>query len=90
MPIRTQERRTAIRQPSRRAACVEIGALDPPVQCVIWDFSDSGARLSIARRPADLPNKFTLLVKDGGMRRECQVVWIEGRFVGVQFVQVKS
>ena len=90
MPFRKREQRTRFRRPSRRAASVEISAADPPVQCVIWDFSDAGARLAIARRPADLPNKFTLLVKDGGVRRVCQVVWTDGRFVGVQFVHVNS
>jgi len=90
MPFRKHERRTTFRRPSRRAACVEINALDPPVQCVIWDFSDAGARLAIARRSADLPNKFTLLVKHTGVRRDCQVVWTDGRFVGVQFVRVNS
>jgi hypothetical protein len=88
MPFRKQERRT-LRHPSRRAACVAINAVDPPLQCVIWDFSDAGARLAIARRSADLPNKFTLVVKDGGVRRDCQVVWTDGRFVGVQFIRVK-
>src|SRR5947209_19975825 len=73
MPLRKRERRTRFRRPSRRAACVEISALDPPVQCVIWDFSDTGARLAIARRSEDLPSKFILLIKDGGVRRACQV-----------------
>jgi len=46
----------------RRAAQVIFGAHEQPVRCVIWDMSDGGARLTIARSLANIPSTFTLML----------------------------
>ena len=75
------------RQPMRRSAAVVLHAAVNPVHCVIWDMSDGGARLAIAHPMSELPSMFSLLLtKDGGVRRNCAVVWTDDRFVGVKFV----
>jgi PilZ domain-containing protein len=71
----------------RHAGSVVLPAAWTPVRCVIWDMSDGGARLAIAYPTADLPHTFTLLLtKDAKVRRNCEVVWTDSRFVGVKFV----
>ena len=84
---RRQEKRKSSRRPMRRAAEVIFGAHKPPVCCVIWDMSDGGARLAVAHPLADLPRTFTLsLFKDAHVQRNCEVVWIDTRYVGVKFI----
>ena len=71
----------------RRAASVLLETARPPVRCEIWDMSDGGARLTIAYPPGDLPRTFALLLtKDASAQRNCEVVWMDSRFVGVRFV----
>jgi hypothetical protein len=50
--------RKASRYAKRRPAEVIFGAHEPPVPCVIWDISNDGARLAVARPPGDLPRTF--------------------------------
>jgi hypothetical protein len=85
-----QEKRKSFRRPVRRAAEVIFGAHEQAVRCVIWDISDSGARLAIARPSAKIPPTFTLvLFKDGSEQRNCEVVWTDTRFVGVKFTEAR-
>jgi PilZ domain len=75
------------RRPMRRAAEVILGTHEPPVRCVIWDMSDGGARLAIARPSVDLPHTFILvLFKNASIHRTCEVVWTDARYVGVKFI----
>jgi PilZ domain-containing protein len=79
--------RKSRRHPMRRAAQVLLGPQNRPVQCVIWDISEGGGRLAIAYATVDLPRNFTLLLsKDGSVKRDCEVVWVDSRFTGVKFV----
>lgn len=71
----------------QRGAAVVLEGAWTPVRCVVWDMSDGGARLAIAYPTAELPRRFTLLLtKDASVRRTCEVVWMDERFVGVRFV----
>jgi len=71
----------------RRNAAVVTGPREPPLRCVVWDISDSGARLAVARPLMTLPPRFLLqLDKDGRVQRKCEVVWTDASFVGVKFV----
>ena len=86
MLTRLREGRKTSRLPARRAATVSFGTETPPVTCVIWDISEGGARLAVARPLKDLPPRFTLnLYKDGSIKWNCEVVWTDSRFVGVKF-----
>jgi PilZ domain len=71
----------------RRTAEVLLGANKSPILCVIWDMSESGARLAAARPLLNLPSSFTLLL-EGKVERKCEVVWTDARYVGVRFLQV--
>jgi PilZ domain-containing protein len=86
---RRREDRKSRRSPTRRAATVSFGDDKPPVPCVIWDISDGGARLAVGHSLATLPRHFTLnLFRDGSVRRDCEVVWTDARFVGVKFTNL--
>jgi hypothetical protein len=83
---RGQDQRKGFRRQIRRAAEVFFGAHEPAVRCVIWDMSEGGARLAVARPLADLPTTFTLVLSSDNTRRNCQVVWTDKRYVGVKFI----
>jgi PilZ domain-containing protein len=71
----------------RRFAKVVTGPQEPPVACVVWDFSQSGARLAVARPLMSLPPRFALhFDQQGCVERKCEIVWTDARFVGVKFV----
>jgi hypothetical protein len=89
MLARSPEQRKTARRPARRAATVSFGENIPPITCVIWDISDGGARLAIARPMADIPRYFTLRpYKDGTIKWSCEVVWTDTRYVGVRFTSL--
>jgi PilZ domain len=81
------DQRRSRRRPMRRTAELRLGANELPILCVIWDMSESGARLATARPLLNLPPRFTLsLDKEGKVQRQCEVVWTDTRYVGVRFV----
>lgn len=87
MVPRRHEKRKSFRHPMRRAAEVIFDAHKPAVRCVIWDISDGSARLAVAYPLANLPHRFTLVMfKNDDVQRNCEVVWIDTRYVGVKFV----
>ena len=88
MLARYREDRKSARRFTRRGATVSFSADKPSVDCVVWDISDGGARLAIARPLADLPRHFILnLFRDETVQRHCEVVWMDRRFVGVKFTE---
>jgi len=75
----------------RRRHCGKLARLSAngsPVRgCTVLDLSDIGARLA-NELPLQVPDKFTLLLTaDGGLRRQCEVVWRSESAVGVRFLQ---
>ena len=82
-----REHRRAKRLLKRQAAWISHGSGRSDVPCVLWDMSETGARLSAARSNF-LPGGFTLLLtKDRRSQRHCRVVWRTDGQLGVQFVQ---
>jgi PilZ domain len=77
------ERRQDQRTPFVEAAWIQAGA--DVIECVVVEMSRSGARIEIS---APLPTMFdlTLTGDDGKMRRQCQLVWQEGHWAGVNFI----
>jgi hypothetical protein len=84
-----RDQRKAQRRPMRRPAVVSFAHPSKCFACVVWDMSGSGARLAIACPTAEVPHKFDLLLtKDGAVRRSCEIVWTNSRFVGVKFLEL--
>jgi hypothetical protein len=82
-----REKRRAKRVLKRQAAWINHGRGRSDVPCVLWDISDTGARLSAARSNF-LPSGFKLVLgKDRRSHRHCQVVWRKEGQLGVRFVE---
>jgi hypothetical protein len=78
--------RSAARTPLRRHAWIACGGSSELTPCVIWDFSDNGARIAAAHLSL-LPEYFALVLsRDRNEYRACRVVWRHGRFAGLSFV----
>jgi len=59
-------------------------------RCVLSDFSEAGARLTI-KSPDLLPNEFSLiLASDGSVRRRCRVIWRSDSQVGLRYLTAPS
>lgn len=86
MLARSRENRKTVRRPARRGAQIIIATHVRPLRCVLYDISDGGARLGFADRTISLPHSFTLALYRGSVRRECEMVWVDERFVGVKFI----
>lgn len=88
MLTRPPKERKSVRRFTRRAGTVSFGAEKASVDCVIRDLSDGGARLAIALQMADLRHHFTLnRFRDRSVQRNCEVVWMDKRFVGVKLTE---
>ena len=86
MLAQSREERKILRRFTRRAATLTFGDQKPSVDCVIWDISEGGARLAVALPLANLPHHFTLnLFRGENVQRNCEVVWMDKRYVGVKF-----
>jgi hypothetical protein len=56
-------------------------------QCVVHDMSTSGAKVTI-EDPNTLPAKLRLAFsRDARTGRNCEVVWRQGKSVGIRFVR---
>jgi PilZ domain len=81
-----RDNRRAKRQLMRYPAWLLIGASRQPVECIIRDMSDTGARIALGSQIKALPNRFTLwLDKTGKVQRQCSIMWAHGGYVGVRF-----
>jgi hypothetical protein len=69
----------------RRDAHVIFKAHEQPIRCVVHDLSNGGARLGLTVGSAGFPNTFTLVLSKDSIQRDCEMVWTDGRFVGVRF-----
>jgi hypothetical protein len=79
------ERRRHRRLVINRIAKFQTDAGALPRDCMITDISTQGARLFADG--VEVPDRFHLVISgEGGVRRECQVVWRLGGEIGVTFV----
>ena len=77
------ERRKRTRAASSQGAVIAcLGA--KRVNCVVRNFSSTGARLEVAL-PASLPDTFDLVFDDNRSTLACRVKWRRERDVGVEF-----
>jgi PilZ domain len=88
MPKRPgREARKTQRCLMRRTAQVMLPGQERPVPCIILDASSGGARLAIGHPSTEIPRTFTLvLYRDRSALRECELVWMDRRYVGVKFI----
>lgn len=54
------------------------------LQCVVRDYSESGARL-VVEGSVEAPDTFELLIEIDGLEVDCRIVWRRGKEVGVAF-----
>jgi hypothetical protein len=81
-----RDNRRAKRRPVHHPAWAQLDSNRRPIECVVKDMSDTGARLSIMASIAPLPEQFTLwLDKNGKVKRSCEIVWRRADYVGVRF-----
>ena len=78
------ERRISPRIPTRRAARIDIKGQDP-IECLVRDLSNSGARLEVPD-PKQVSNSFTLTIVGSWNRQACRVAWRKGNMVGVEYL----
>jgi hypothetical protein len=81
------EKRNARRKPLHYRAWIVPAPKHPAQECMLADFSDTGARI---HRPheVEIPDDFVLLLTaDGRLGRRCRVVWRSTAHIGVQFVR---
>jgi hypothetical protein len=74
-----RELRSSPRHEIHYLAQIDRDGASPPLSCVIWDISASGAKLTVADEQS-IPDEFTLL-----LRRRCHVVRRYEGQIGVQF-----
>src|SRR5262245_27999449 len=68
-------------------AWIMTGPRAPLRKCMLWDISDSGARVTDFG-DWDPPEQFILLLaRDGSSRRRCRRVWREDDRMGVAFLR---
>jgi hypothetical protein len=86
MLARSRESRKSVRRWMRRGAHVIFDACEQPIRCEIYDLSNGGARLGFAAPIADLPRTFTLVLFKDSVQRGCEMVWTDGRIIGIKFI----
>lgn len=81
-----RDARRAKRQKVHYPAWIQVDSSRTPIECLIKDMSDSGARLELPPLIRSLPFRFALwLDKNGKVQRSCEVVWRRAYSVGVRF-----
>jgi hypothetical protein len=86
MPERAHEKRKRRRVRTRHAAWIRNSPNAKLIPCVLWDQSDTGARIAAAHSNK-LPDVFTLINDKEAAPRACRIVWRKGSAVGVQFIE---
>ena len=80
------DKRRSPRRYTRRLAEVIAAGHEQPIDCVLHDISDGGARLSFFVPLMRVPSTFTLLFfQDSSLKRDCEIMWTAGSFAGVRF-----
>ena len=57
----------------------------PLLNCMIWDVSALGAKLTVAADER-IPDQFMMLFHRGGGSRWCRVIWRTTLEIGVEFI----
>lgn len=83
--MRSEQRKSA-RKRLHYPAGLETGDGSAVHECLVWDISGTGAKITL-QMPAELPDQVTLLLsRCGSARRLCRIVWRTDLQIGVEFV----
>jgi hypothetical protein len=77
------ETRIAPRKRVLKAGTIEFGG--GAIDCTIRNISETGAALEVVS-PLYIPDRFTLFVQTGQLKRPCRIVWRKAKRIGVVFV----
>jgi hypothetical protein len=84
------KQRQSPRHRENRAAWIEVNNSDPRLDCILWDVSEAGVRITIDT-PRSVPQEFFLVLsKDGKVRRRCRVVWRSAEQLGACFLSAPT
>jgi hypothetical protein len=78
------EKRRHSRKPARDLSEIILNGNKTGIACLIHDVSDAGARLEVSC--GELPKRFVLANYTKQTKTLCQLVWREGRSLGVNFL----
>ena len=76
--------RTASRRRILKSGVISYSGRQITINCLVRDFSESGARLVI-EGAVEAPDTFELLMDIDGFEADCRVVWRRGKEIGVTF-----
>jgi hypothetical protein len=74
--------RIAPRHRVSKAAKIEF--LDSTISCTVRDLSLTGAAIEASVR-SGIPERFTLVIPEDGLRLACRVAWLRDYRMGVAF-----
>jgi hypothetical protein len=78
-----EEKRKYQRSEVEEPAYVSAGG--SVMSCVVRNISREGAAIDIDD-PAFVPMRFRLVMSQGAIVRECQIVWLKDKRIGITFV----
>ena len=81
-----EQRRASIRLRTLLEGRVLLGSRVSPVECTVWDISETGARISFVK-PVPLPPEFELQVPKRKISRQVRVVWSNEKSHGLMFME---
>jgi PilZ domain len=83
-PLTDRERRCQARRRTLKAGIIAFQARHSTLDCVVRDFSATGARLRVdaSQRP---PDGFDLIIELDGLEVPCRVIWRHDNEIGVIF-----
>jgi hypothetical protein len=79
-------KRRFLRTPTYIEATIRPLVMNAPVDCVIRDISDAGAKLRVSHAAVPVGSLFDLDIPSRGERRRCHLVWRDRDTLGVEFV----
>lgn len=80
-------KRRFFRAPTYVEAIVRPLVMDAPLDCVIRDISETGAKLQLSDGDAPTGSLFDLEIPSRAERRRCYLVWRTRNVLGVEFVE---
>ena len=84
LPATTEQRRNQ-RHRTLKAGTISFHHQWASIDCVVRDWSETGAVLTIANQTG-IPETFDLMIPKDAVKRPCRVVWRSVNRIGVSFL----